>query len=134
MKKRLSSDESVPYIYIFIYAKFKEQAYNRGSLSNKEVMDLMAKFFYSIPRSLYYHILTQMEYYDLIKRVHKLKYEIKIKDYPKNIDKVDDDKFKKIIKSINYGKKVYCEDDSFYRIIPNNAAKELKKLNCWIMN
>jgi hypothetical protein len=138
----------IPYIYLFIYSKLKKKAWRDKCLATHDVLftirrDCSPKF---MPNNLVYHMLSQMEAYGLIKRIHKLKYHIidtnidmQGFDQPqKYIRKDEEDKnkkddFQKSIESINKIGKIKCEDDCLYKILPSKELKKLNELNCWFV-
>lgn len=124
-------DIDIPYIFIHLYAQLKESAYNQRYIPTWQVHRVMTHGM-RIPKELQYPTLTQMEKYGLIRRVHKMKYEILDSDCKPKEDYRDD--YQKCIDDINKEKKVKVVDESLYQIIPSQIANKLKKLNVWIFN
>ena len=133
-------EHEIPYLYLFIYSKLKNKAWNDSYLTTKSVLDTIKHECnpVNMPHNLLYHVLTQMEDYGLIKRIHRLKYKLIDKNIPQQFFNMKDknnmkDDFQKSIASINKLGKIKCEDDSLYKILPSKELKKLNQLNCWFV-
>jgi|SRR3990172_8872936 len=138
-------EQDIPYIFIHLYVKLREAAYNNRFLATKDIQYIMSNCI-KIPPTLHFPTLFQMEKYGLVRRIHRMKYEIldnechnKLKcDVKRYIDLSEEEKnnnkdeFKECIKIINKQGKIKASDESLYQIIPSNIGNKLKKLNVWV--
>jgi len=77
----------IPYIYIYLYSKFKEKARKSRYIRPKVIRQLLKRFL-NVSSTLHYPILCQMEEHGLIKRVNQQVYIILESDCDKILDKL----------------------------------------------
>ena len=135
----------IPYFYLFIYSKLKDSAWNEEYLDTAKVLNTIRHDCRQLPNNLIYHMLSQMESYGLVKRIHRFKYKIVDKkidlqgfdkrgqfSYYGHYSKKKDD-YQKALEIINKEGKIKCEDDCLYKILPSKELKKLNELNCWFV-
>ena len=67
---------SVPIIYLFIYGKIRKRANSAVVISCGNVLEVLKRTFYQVPRMFHYEILKDMEKYKLLKKIDRKKYGI----------------------------------------------------------
>ena len=133
------TNRDIPYFYLFVYSKLKNKIKNDNYLHTKDVFNTVRNDCKPslMPNNLIYHMLSQMEEYGLVKRIHRFKYEIVQKNLNlkvlnnKSVADQHKDDFQKIMTSINERGKIHVEDDCLYNLLPSKEVKKLNELNCW---
>jgi predicted transcriptional regulator len=99
------------------------------------VLKVLKNTLYHVPgHNFRYVVLKELEDYGLIKKIHRMRYQIIDSNCDKLLQEIKPDELKKIINEINKQKKVKCYDESIYKIIPSHCIKKLENLNVWILN
>ena len=133
--------DDIPYYYLFVYSKLRNKAGNDGYISTVDALKTIRNECKpsSMPSNLWYHMLSQMEKYGLVRKIHRFKYQIVSKKIDlKGFDKKETfndykDDFQKCISSINKQGVIHCKDDCLYQILPSKELKKLNELSCWFV-
>ena len=129
-----SSPNEIPYIYIYLYSKLKERCFDKIYLDTDTVLKIIRNSLYHTPNKQFiYAILKELENYGLVRKIHRLKYEIIDSRIDKKIKSLKEEEFNKILSKINSQGVIQCYDKSLYQIIPSRCIKRLQHLNAWIL-
>ena len=131
--------DEIPLYYLFIYSKLKKKAWSNSYLDTPTILKTITHDCRQLPKNLIYHMLSHMEQYGLVKRIHRFRYKIidrkiDLHGFDKKKTFYDEkDEFQKAICKINEEGKVKCEDISFYKLLPTKELRKLNELNCWFI-
>ncbi len=125
-----------PFLYIFIYKKFREKFKIGEVIRYKPLLETMHMVIYNVPPIYNNMILKEMVEFGLIERINKQKYKIPLYEYEQIIRKLEEIKDKKqkykILKS-DYRKLIerierISNSNRRYKVLEINYNKSLKEL------
>jgi len=67
---------SNPVVYIYLYRKIKEISYNKRTVRQCQVLEILRRNLMHLPRCLHPIIIREMELMHLLKKMNKTKYEL----------------------------------------------------------
>lgn len=70
-------EKRVPFLYLWIYKKMIDR-FGKVNIvvTNRELMEVMGRTFYQIPRVHFYTVLREMSGYGMVEEVNKQKHKI----------------------------------------------------------
>ena len=81
-KKRLTPNDA-PLIYLWAYQKMLKKYKAEFEIPNAELLEIVRRTFYQIPRALHYSILKDMSRFGLLELSNGLRFKIRAVKCPK---------------------------------------------------
>lgn len=85
--------QKVPLLYLYVFRLMIDKLGKNDQItSSKQLLEVWRRNIYNVPRSYDFHILSEMQYYGLVKRINTQKYifygcrsSMKLKQLNKNL-------------------------------------------------